>query len=269
MDINVNQIIDVLQTQGMRLFGGLLVLVVGLFIAHWVVRLLERSRKFVHIEPTLRGFLENLIKLLLYVTVVLTSAGVMGIPMTSFVTLLASAGVAISLAMQGALSNFVGGITMLLLKPFKAGDYVKIGDIEGTAQVIGVFYTELVMPDNRHISLPNSSLTNTAIVNYTREGTRRLDVVFGVSYSADMDRVFEVLKGVIRANPGVLADPEPVVHLTECADSCLKFTVRLWCQSKDYWDVFFYLMEEGKRALDRAGIEIPYPQMDVHIRDRA
>ncbi len=265
--MDLNQIVNVLQTQGMHLFSGLLVLVAGLFIARWVVRLLERSRKFIRIEPTLRGFLENLIKLLLYVTVVLTSAGVMGIPMTSFVTLLASAGVAISLAMQGALSNFVGGLTMLLLKPFKAGDYVKIGDTEGTVRVIGVFYTELIMPDNRHISLPNSSLTNTAIVNFTREGTRRLDVVFGVSYDADMDRVFEVLGGVVRANPAVLADPEPVVHLTECADSCLKFTVRLWCKSADYWNIFFYLMEEGKRALDRAGIEIPYPQMDVHIRD--
>ena len=137
--MEMNQIVNIIQTQGMRLFGGLLVLVVGLFIAHWVVRLLERSRMFIHIEPTLRGFLENLLKLLLYVTVVLTATGVMGIPMTSFVTLLASAGVAISLAMQGALSNFVGGVTMLLLKPFKSGDYVKIGDIEGTARVIGVF----------------------------------------------------------------------------------------------------------------------------------
>ncbi|MBR4442600.1 MAG: mechanosensitive ion channel [Clostridia bacterium] len=127
-----------LQEQGMKLFAGLLVLAVGLFAAHWIVKLMERSRKFIRIEPTLRGFLENLARLLLYVTVVLTAAGVMGIPMTSFVTLLASAGVAVSLAMQGALGNFVGGVTMLLLKPFKAGDYVKIGDTEGTAKVVGV-----------------------------------------------------------------------------------------------------------------------------------
>ncbi|MBO4298901.1 MAG: mechanosensitive ion channel [Clostridia bacterium] len=258
-----------LQEQGMKLFAGLLVLAVGLFAAHWIVKLMERSRKFIRIEPTLRGFLENLARLLLYVTVVLTAAGVMGIPMTSFVTLLASAGVAVSLAMQGALGNFVGGVTMLLLKPFKAGDYVKIGDTEGTAKVVGVFYTELVTPDNRHISLPNSSLTSTAIVNYTREGTRRLDMVFGVSYRADMDEVFSVLMGVVRARGEVLSDPAPAVHLTECADSCLKFTVRLWCKTADYWDTYFYVMEEGKRALDRAGIEIPYPQLDVHIRDRA
>ena len=265
--MNAGNILKLLEEQGMRLFGGLMVLVAGCFIAHWIVKLLGRSRKFVRIEPTLRGFLEKLVQLLLYVSVVLTAAAVMGIPMTSFITLMASAGVAVSLAMQGALINFVGGVTMLLLKPFKAGDYVKIGDTEGTARIVGVFYTELVTPDNRHISLPNSSLTNTAIINYSREGTRRLDVVFGVSYSADMDRVVSVLMDVIRARSDVLPDPEPTVHLTECADSSLKFTVRLWCRTADYWPLFFYLMEEGKRALDRAGIEIPYPQIDVHIKN--
>ena len=262
----MDQLIQVLQSQGIRLFAGLVVLVIGLFIAHWVVRFMERSRKIVGVEPTLRGFIESLLKIVLYIIVILTAAGVMGIPLTSFITLLASAGVAVSLAMQGALSNFVGGMTMLLLKPFKVGDYVKIGDTEGTALAIGVFYTELTTPDNRHISLPNSSLTNTAIVNYSRMGTRRMDLTYAVGYQSDMDHVFSVLKEVVSGNGAVLSDPAPVVHLSECADSSLKFVVRLWCRTGDYWDVYYYMMEEGKRALDRAGIEIPYPQMDVHIK---
>jgi len=266
MGVDMDQLLQFVQAQGMRLLGGLAVLAVGCFAVRWIVRFVERSQKFIRIEPTLKSFLHSLMRILLYVVVILTAASVMGVPLTSFITLLASAGVAVSLAMQGALSNFVGGMTMLLLKPFKAGDYVKIGDTEGTTRAVGVFYTELTTPDNRHISLPNSSLTNTAIVNYTREGTRRLDMTYAVSYASDMDRVFEVLTAVVHGSDMALPDPAPTVHLAECADSSLKFVVRLWCRTADYWTLYYYLMEEGKRALDRAGIEIPFPQLDVHVR---
>ena len=262
----MEKILDLIQEQGIKLLGGILVLVIGFFIIHWVMKLITRSDRFVKIEPTLKGFLQNLFKLILYIVVILTAAGVMGIPLTSFVTIIASAGVAISLAMQGALSNFVGGVTILLLKPFKAGDYVKVGETEGTIRNIGVFYTEMIMPDNRHISMPNSNLTNTAIVNYTREGTRRLDVNFGVSYSADIDSVRETLLGVASGIPGVFAEPAPLVKLTACQDSSLNFMIRVWCKSADYWDVNWALLENGKKALDREGIEIPYPQLDVHMK---
>ncbi|MBR0464425.1 MAG: mechanosensitive ion channel family protein [Clostridia bacterium] len=259
-------ILTVIREQGIRLLGGIIVLAIGFFLTHWIMKFLTRSDKFVRIEPTLKGFLQNLLKLLLYVTVILTAAGVMGIPLTSFVTILASAGVAVSLAMQGALGNFVGGLTILLLKPFKAGDYVKIGDTEGSVQSIGVFYTELTMPDNRHISLPNSNLTNTAIVNYSRESTRRVDVVFGVGYGSDIDHVRSVLLAVANRTPGVLPDPAPTVRMTACGDSSLSFTIRVWCRTPDYWEVSWTLLEDGKRALDGAGIEIPFPQIDVHMR---
>ena len=262
----LTSLLATLKTQGIRLLGGLLVLAIGLFLVRWALKFLERSESFVRIEPTLKVFLQHLLRLVLYIVVILTAAGVMGIPLTSFVTILASAGVAVSLAMQGALSNFVGGMTILLLKPFRAGDFVKIGDTEGTVQTIGVFYTELTTPDNRHISLPNSNLTNTAIVNYTREGTRRLDVFFGVSYQADIDQVIRVLSEVVAQTPGVLPEPAPAVKLNECADSSLIFVMRVWTTTADYWDVRFAFLEHGKKALDRAGIEIPYPQMDVHMK---
>ncbi|MBQ9265139.1 MAG: mechanosensitive ion channel [Clostridia bacterium] len=264
--MDVEHLVQMLQTQGVKLLYGFLVLVIGLFLVHWVVKLTRNKIDKVKIEPTLRSFLDNLVRLVLYIVVILTAAGVMGIPLTSIVTLVASAGVAISLAMQGALSNLVGGVTLLLLKPIMVGEYVKVGDIEGTVKGIGAFYTDLTMPDNRHICMPNSNLTNTAIINYTREGTRRLDVTYSVSYNADMDQVFAVLMELVNRRADVLPDPKPVVHLSACAESSLVFVVRLWCKTADYWDIYYFLLEEGKRALDQAGIEIPYPQMDVHIK---
>ena len=176
------------------------------------------------------------------------------------------AGVAISLAMQGALGNLIGGFILLLFKPIKAGEYVKIGDNEGSVKSIGAFYTELVTIDNRLVHLPNGSLTNTAIVNFTREGTRRLDLTFSVGYESDMDQVYEVLDRVVSDEKALLKDPAPTVNLLKCGDSSLDFTVRVWINASDYWPVYFRMLDNGKRALDKAGINIPYPQMDVHMK---
>lgn len=258
--------IRLVQEQGMKLLGGIVVLIIGFIIVRWVMKFLTRNDHLSKIEPTIKGFLMKLLKVLLYIIVVLTAANVMGIPLTSFVALMGSAGVAVSLAMQGALSNLVGGMTLLLLKPFKVGDYVKIGETEGTIKSIGTFFTELTTPDNRHISMPNSSLTNTAIVNFSREGTRRLDVNFGVSYDADIDHTVNTLREAVNMTGGILDNPAPVIKLTECGDSSLVFMIRVWCQGQDYWDVNWGLIENGKRLLDREGIEIPYPQMDVHMK---
>ena len=189
----------------------------------------------------------------------------MGVPLSSFVAILASAGVAVSLAMQGALSNIVGGAALLLLKQVKAGEYIKVGEVEGTVRTIGMFYTELVTADNRHVSMPNSSLTNTAIINYTREGTRRLDVPFSVSYGADIALVRSTLLGVSAAE-GVLSEPAPQVLLDECGDSAVRVLLRVWCRQEKYWELKFSLLESGKAALTGAGVEIPFPQMDVHIK---
>ena len=260
------KVLGFIETQGMNLLRGLVVLAVGCFLVHWLMKLIERSEKYVRIEATLKGFLGNLIKLVLYLLVILTAANVVGIPLTSIVTLIGTAGVAVSLAMQGALSNLVGGATLLLLKPIRVGEYVKIGDYEGTVKSIGAFYTDVIAFDNRHICLPNSALTNTAIVNFTREGTRRLDVTFSVSYDSDLDTVYKTLTALADGNAAVLREPAPSVVLNKCADSSLDFIVRVWTKTADYWDVYFYLMDQGKRALDKAGIEIPYPQMDVHVK---
>jgi len=164
------------------------------------------------------------------------------------------------------LSNLIGGFILLLFKPIRVGEYVKIGDHEGTVQVIGAFYTEMATFDNRHVNLPNGTLTNTPIVNFSREGTRRLDLTFSVGYESDMDRVYEVLNRVVAEEKAILPSPAPSVHLLKCADSSLDFTVQVWVNTADYWPVNFRLLDKGKRALDQAGISIPYPQMDVHMK---
>ena len=271
MNANMNwtDLEHVIQTQGLKLLSGLVVLVIGIFLVHWIQKLTGRYLKKIKVEPTLESFLNNVIRIILYLVVILTAANVMGIPLISIITLIGSAGVAVSLALQGALSNLVGGVMLLLLKPIKVGEYVKFNDanssIEGTVRAIGAFYTELIMPDNRRLSIPNSSLTNTPIVNFSREGTRRQDLNFTVSYDADIDEVFVVLKDLAAGDSRILRDPAPEVYLSEYGDSSVVFILRIWCASDDYWDVRYKLMENGKRALDKAGIEIPYPQMDVHI----
>lgn len=258
------------QTQGLNLLRGILVLIIGILLVNWIQKFLSKHIKKVSIEPTLESFLNNLVRIILYAIVILTAANVMGIPLTSIITIFASAGVAVSLAMQGALSNLVGGLFLLILKPIRVGEYVRIGDangsIEGTVRGIGAFYTELSMPDRRLISIPNSSLTNTPIINFNREGSRRMDITFTVSYDSDMEQVLRVLNELAKSNPAVFSDPAPVVHLSAFNDSSLSFLVRVWCKSEDYWDVNYYLLEEGKRALDREGISIPYPQLDIHMK---
>jgi len=264
--MNWDSIKNFLTTAGVDLLRGLLALAVGLFLVHWVMKLFERYEAKLKIEATLKGFIKNLVRILLYVIVIMTAANTMGIPMTSIITLLGSIGVAISLGMQGVMGNLIGGFILLLFKPIKVGEYVKIGDNEGTVKAIGAFYTELATVDNRHINLPNGSLTNTAIVNYTREGTRRLDLTFSVSYESDLDKVYEVLNKVISEEKALLANPAPTVNLLKCAESSLDFTVRVWVNNADYWPVNFRMLDNGKRALDEAGISIPYPQMDVHMK---
>ena len=269
MNINWNDLGTILQAQGLKLLSGLVVLVIGFIIVHWIQKLSGRYLKKIKVEPTIGSFLNNVIRLILYLIVILTAANVVGIPLTSIITLIGTAGVAVSLALQGALSNLVGGVMLLLLKPIRVGEYVKINDanssIEGTVRAIGAFYTELTMPDNRRLSIPNSSLTNTPIVNFSREGTRRQDLNFAVSYDADIDEVFAVLKNLAENDKRIFRDPAPAVYLSEYGDSSLVFILRIWCSNDDYWNIRYDLMENGKRALDKAGIEIPYPQLDVHI----
>ena len=198
--MDIESLKTIVTSAGVNLLLGIIILVVGLFLTHWIVKFLKQSKVFAKLDPSLQSFFANIIKLILIVIVVLTAANIIGVPLTSIITIFASAGVAISLGMQGALGNLVGGVTLLILKPIKSGEFVKIGDHVGFVKDIGAFYTEIKTKDNTIISLPNSSLTNTAIMNFTRGGIRRVEVSFNVSYSSDIDLVFSTLKNMTKGS---------------------------------------------------------------------
>ena len=253
-------------TAGINLLFGIIILVAGLFFINWFVKFLKKSKTISKFDPSLQAFLVNTIKLILIVIVILTSANVIGVPLTSVITIFASAGVAISLGMQGALGNLVGGVTLLILKPIKSGEFVKIGEHVGFVKAIGAFYTEIKTKDGTLISLPTSALTNAPIINYTREGMRRVQVDFLVSYDSDIDTVYSVLKEMTAGSELILQNPPSKVVLDECTSTGMVFEVRAWTEAQNFSKVKKFMILNGKRALDAAGIRIPYQQMDVHIK---
>lgn len=262
----LNHIIEAATTLGFRLIAALLVLAVGMKLVKWLVKRVAASRGFHQLDGGVQSFIRSFLTIGLDVLVVLTAAYILGIPTTSFLTILASGGVAIGLALQGALSNFAGGLMILLFRPFKVGDFVEAGGYSGNVEAITVFYTILLTLDNKRVTLPNGNLTNAAVVNYSSEETRRVDLTFSVSYAADIDQVKGLLLEEVRKQGKTLTDPEPFARMTAQKDSGLEFTLRVWCRSADYWDVYLDLNENIKKAFDRNGIEIPFPQMDVHMK---
>lgn len=253
---------------GIKLLGAIIILVVGLKCTSWIAKLIRTSSKLDKLEVSLRSFLASFIKIALYIVLVITVAMILGVPATSFITILASCGVAIGLALQGSLSNFAGGLMILFFKPFKVGDYIEASGESGTVVEISVVYTELLTVDNKRITIPNGALTNSTIKNYSAEELRRVDLTFSVAYDSNDSKVKSLISDVIEAHPGALKDPEPFVRLSQHADSALVYTVRIWCNSADYWAVYFDVLENVKAAFDQNGITIPFPQMDVHINNK-
>ena len=221
-----------------------------------------------HVDDGVRRFLMSLIRAALYVLLIVIICGVCGIQSASFVAVIGSGGVAISLAMQGALSNLAGGVTILLVKPFKVGDYIfeeMNNGVEGTVQKIDLFYTQLLTIDNKTIMIPNGTLTGSRIINVTSQDKRRVDFRIGISYSENIDRAKSVLWDVIHANKSVLEEEANDVIVRELAESQVVLEARVWVLTEAYWDVLFYLNENVKKQFDRHGITIPFNQLDVHV----
>lgn len=254
------------RTWGLRLLAALIVLLVGWQLIRLLRKRMRKSGWMAKLEETLQRFLVSFITIAAYAALFLTVAMILGVPATSFITILASCGVALGLALQGALSNFAGGLMLLLSKPFSVGDYIETADEAGTVAEISVIYTVLTTPDNKRITIPNGTLMNSTIVNYTCEPTRRVDLTFSVARDSSSETVKEILTKVLTEHPLVMSDPEPTVRLSSCGDSALLYAVRGWCKTEDYWTVYLDVLEAGKRALDEAGIEIPFPQVDVHMK---
>ena len=232
-------------------------------IGSWVIKKIMSAVKAVmskkDYDESLQKFLVNLIGWALKIFLIITVVGTLGVETTSFAALIAAAGLAIGMALQGSLSNFAGGVLLMIFKPYKIGDLIEAQDVLGVVKEIEIFTTKLVSPENKLVIVPNGAMANGNITNYTAEGKIRVDTVIGVAYEEDIKQVKDVLLEVLTSNPKVLKDPAPSVNVMELADSSVNFAVRPFAKPEDYWDVYFATYENCKIALDKAGIEIPYP----------
>tara|TARA_R110000868_G_scaffold44318_5_gene148186 strand:- start:14536 stop:15348 length:813 start_codon:yes stop_codon:yes gene_type:complete len=252
----------------LRLIAAVFIWVIGSWIIKKIVKGFRKAMEKAAYDVSLKKFLGNLLSWVLKIVLIVVLLSVVGLETTSFAAILAAAGLAIGLALQGSLGNFAGGVLIMIFKPFKIGDVIEAQGQIGSVKEIGIFTTKLIGLSNKEIIIPNGLLSNGNIVNYTSEGTRRVDLVFGVGYDSDIKKTKEVLLNVLTSHPKVLKDPAPTVNVLELADSSINFAVRPWCESADYWAVYFEVTEQTKENLDIAGIEIPYPHR-VEIRKKA
>lgn len=266
----VEQLLKELPDKALRLGIRILLAIVAFFIGVQIIKLLrkilKKSLQRARADVGVVQFLDSFIKVLLYVLLIFLIASGFGLDAASIVALLGSAGVAIGLAIQGSLSNFAGGVLILLLKPFKVGDYIKedTKGNEGTVSEIQLFYTKLQTPDNRVIILPNGTLANNSMTNVTEASVRRLDITVGIAYDSDIKLAKEVLQEMLNKDEAVLEDKEQLVFVDQLADSSIHLGIRCWVYKEDYWTAKWRLTEETKYTLDRVGITIPFPQLDVH-----
>ncbi|KTF15235.1 mechanosensitive ion channel family protein [Pseudoalteromonas sp. H105] len=244
---------------------ALVIFLLGGRVAKFCASLTEKAFDKKKVDKAVGSFVSSIVYAIVFMATILMALSQIGIETTSFIAILGAAGLAVGLALQGSLSNFASGVLIILLRPFKSGDYVEAGGKAGTVKKIEIFSTEFRTPDNKVIIMPNSSIMSGPIVNFSREKTRRIDLVIGVGYDADLREAKAVLKSVLDKESRILKDPAYTVAVNELADSSVNFVVRPWVNSADYWPAYFDLMENIKIALDDANISIPFPQMDVHF----
>jgi small conductance mechanosensitive channel len=250
---------------GLKVIAAAAILVIGYFAAIGVRAFLRRMLQKSRVDETLVSFITSVSYVAIMAFVVIAAVGKLGVQTASFVALLGAAGLAVGLALQGSLANFAAGVLMVIFKPFKVGDFIEAGGSMGVVEEIGIFTTELKSPDNKKIIVPNAKVTGDKIINYSAKEQRRVDIVAGVSYSDDLDKVRKVLEKILSEDNRVLQEPAPTISVLELADSSVNFAVRPWVKTADYWDVFFAIQEKIKKSFDAEGIAIPFPQHDVHI----
>lgn len=247
---------------------AVIILVVGFFIAGIITRAVKAAMEKKDVSPELRGFLGGIISALLKAVVVIAVISAFGVETTSFAALLAAGGLAIGMALSGTLSNFAGGAMILIFKPFKVGHVIEAQGYIGSVREIEIFNTILMTPDNRKIIIPNGPLSSGSMINYSTEETRRVDFTIGIGYDDNIDDARTAIQALIDADERILKDPASFIGVSELADSSVNFAVRVWVKSADYWGVFFDMNENVKKSFDQKGIGIPYPQMDVHVKNQ-
>lgn len=250
---------------GPKVVLAIISLIIGLWIIKRATKILKNSLVNRKIEPSLHSFLTSLFSISLKTLLVVSVITMLGVQMTSFIAILGAAGLAFGMAMSGMLQNFAGGVLILILKPFKVGDYISAQGESGTVREIHIFNTILKTPDNKTIIIPNGGLSTGSLVNFSAEETRRVDLLFGIGYGDDIDKAKGIIMGLINSLDKINKDPAPFIGVIELADSSVNLAVRVWVDAANYWDVFFFMQENVKKAFDKEGVSIPFPQRDVHV----
>ncbi len=262
---NVNYYVDYAMDYAPKVVGALLVLIIGLWVISLITKGFGRMMKKQDTDPSLQGFLKSMVSILLKVLLFISVMSMMGIAATSFIAILGAAGLAVGLALQGTLQNFAGGVIILLFKPYTVGDFIEGAGHMGTVKEIKIFTTILNTPDNKIIIIPNAQLSNSSLTNFSAMDTRRVDFTFGIGYGDDYDKAKKTLLDLINADERIMKDPEPFIALSELADSSVNIVVRVWAKGADYWGIYFDMNEKVYKTFTEAGLNIPFPQMDVHL----
>ena len=283
----IKEILEKIYDKSIYLLIAVIFIYVGFKLTDYYTKHLQKN-KLLKLEPTVKSFIINIINIVIKSILFIIAASIVGIPTTTFFTILGSCGIAIGLALQGGLSNFAGGLMLIIFKPFKQGDYIEVLNNEGTvkninifytctqnecmscnrcnlwSKLINIFYTTLVTYDNKIIEVPNGSLSNSSIINYTANEKRRVDLEFSTSYNDDIKKVKKIISEIIQKSDYVIDKENVIISLDKMGDSSLIYAVKVWVNTKDYWNAKWYFMENIKLAFDKNHIEIPYPQLDVH-----
>ena len=256
---------EIMISYGIKFIAAILIFIIGKWLSKLVSNTLAKVMAHRGVDKTVSSFVASIIYGLLFTMTIIIAVSHIGVNTTSFVAVLGAAGLAVGLALQGSLSNFASGVLLILFRPFKAGDFVEVAGVAGVVEEVLIFSTQLKTGDNKVVIIPNGSIAGGTITNYSAKPTRRIDLIIGVSYDADLSQTKEILAKVVAAEERVLEEPGVTIGVSELADSSVNLVVRPWVKASDYWPTYFALLENIKVALDEAGIEIPYPQMSVHM----
>ena len=257
---------DYIVPLGLKILAALLVFLLGRWAIKLVKKWMANGLMSKHGDATLHGFLSNLVSVVLYFILIVAVIGILGINTSSLVALLASAGLAIGMALSGTLQNFAGGVMIVLFKPFKVGDYIAAQGCEGVVSEIQIFNTHVLTVDNKEVIIPNGILSTGVMTNYSKQGTRRVDWTFSIAYGDDYDKAKTLLKSLCAADPRIMKTPDPFIELGKLNNSSVDLTVRVWANASDYWGVYFAMNEKVYKAFAEAGLNIPFPQLDVHMK---
>ena len=246
----------------------ILIVLIGLILIKIILKITKKSLRKSDADPAVYTFVRNAVKAVCVIVLITMCLGAMGIPMSTLIAVIGAAGAAIALALRDSLANVAGGVMIIITQPFSKGDLIDLGDVSGEVQGIDLFLTTLKTYDNKTITVPNGLINTSILVNHSKESKRRVDCTFGIGYHNDIGKVKEILRGVCDANPAIFAEPTPLVGVANHGDNAVMLDVKVWCKTDDYWDVKYFLEENVKQAFDENGIDIPYPQMDVHIKEK-